>query len=67
MGVILSLCTWNVRSLVESFGDLRICRKRPGGSNVVDRKLDLQLLVGEIERYGVSIAAAIKRPSGLWL
>ena len=30
----LILCTWNVRSLVESFGDMRICRKRPGGSNV---------------------------------
>lgn len=27
----LLLCTWNIRSLVESCGDQRVCRKRPGG------------------------------------
>ena len=52
----LVLGTWNVRTLVESSGDLRVCRKRQMGAepNVVDRKLDL--LVKETERYGVSVA-----------
>ena len=52
--------SWNVRSLVESFGDARICRKRPvsgeGGETAVghvDRKLDL--LVRELQRFRVSI------------
>lgn len=47
--------TWNVRTLVESSGDIRVCRKRQLGvnSDVVDRKLDL--LVKEMERYGVSV------------
>ena len=49
----LVLGTWNVRTLVESSGDLRVYMKRQVGveSNVVDRKLDL--LVKETERYGV--------------
>ncbi len=49
--------TWNVRSLVEGSGGLRVCRKRYaacGHSESVDRKLDL--LVKELERYGVSVA-----------
>ena len=49
--------SWNVRTLVESSGDLRICRKRQvlgKRSEVVDRKLDL--LVWELKRYGVSVA-----------
>ena len=48
--------TWNVRTLVEGSGDLRVCRKRQLGekSEVVDRKLDL--LVKEVNRYGVSVA-----------
>ena len=51
--------TWNVRSLVEGSGDLRVCGKRysdsaSGCSESVDRKLDL--LVKELERYGVSVA-----------
>ena len=52
----LTFCTWNVRSLVENSGDIRICRRRcpSGGDNIVDRKLDL--LVGELKRYGVSVA-----------
>ena len=52
--------TWNVRSLVESAGgDPRICRSRPRQapevSSVVDRKLDL--MVNELRRYRVSVAA----------
>ena len=56
--------TWNVRTLVECSGDERVCRKRPkvgtrhsnhsDNHGKVDRKLDL--LVGELRRYGVSIA-----------
>ena len=42
----LVIGSWNVRTLVESSGDERICRKRTAGrarsesSGVVDRKLD---------------------------
>ena len=58
----LVVCTWNVRTLVENSGDLRICRKRQvlseGDSNNystgVDRKLDL--VAGELKRYGISVA-----------
>ena len=56
----LVACTWNVRSLVENSGDIWICQKRclcngvSAGADVVDRKLDL--LVGELQRYGVSVA-----------
>ena len=53
----LVVCTWNVRILVESCGDLRVCRKRQllgEKSEGVDRKLDL--LVKVLRRYGVSIA-----------
>ena len=56
----LVACTWNVRSLVENSGDIRVCRKRclhngvSAGADVVDKKLDL--LVGELQRYGVSVA-----------
>ena len=54
----LLLATWNVRSLVESYGgDARICRSRQSPENcaTVDRKLDL--LVRELRRYDVSVAA----------
>ena len=61
--------TWNVRNLVESAGgDKRISRSRPQhigegttiilertNQHLVDRKLDL--LVSELRRYGVSVAA----------
>ena len=60
----LAVATWNVRSLVESSGDERICRKRPEagrgresrshGTQTVDRKLDL--MVKELRRYRVSVA-----------
>ena len=57
----LVVCTWNVQTLVETSGDVRICRKRQvatgcEGSSVreVDRKLNL--LVGEVKRYGISVA-----------
>ena len=56
----LTVGTWNVRTLVESVGDERICRKvnKPGNHRndhgMVDRKLDL--LARELKRYGVSIA-----------
>ena len=51
--------TWNVRTLVENCGDEHIRRTRPtakptGSEHSVDRKLDL--LVGELGRYGVSVA-----------
>ena len=45
-----------MRSLLENSGDIRVCRCRcpvvPVDS--VDRKLDL--LVGELERYGIAVA-----------
>lgn len=47
----------NVRTLVESSGDVCVCQKRQvldERSGVVDRKLDL--LVGELKRNGVSVA-----------
>ncbi len=50
-----------VQTLVEKSGDLCICRKRQvqagGKGNTpmgLDRKLDL--VVGELKRYGVSVA-----------
>ena len=49
--------SWNVRSLVECSGDVRICRSRPVSvavSGNVDRKLDL--LVKELKRYHVCVA-----------
>ena len=49
--------SWNVRTLVECSGDVRVCRKRQvlgERSEVVDRKLDL--LVSELKRYRVSVA-----------
>ena len=56
--------TWNVRTLVESTGDERICRKQPVQLNKysnhhddhgkVDRKWDL--VVRELKRYRVSVA-----------
>jgi hypothetical protein len=54
----LVLSTWNVRTLVENSGDARICRTRPKTTcncNSVDRKLDL--LIRELKRYKVSVAA----------
>lgn len=50
----LSVASWNVRSLVESSGDARVCRKRPTMQIAcLDRKLDLLAL--ELERYNVAI------------
>ena len=49
--------SWNVRTLVESSGDVRICQKQQlvgEKSEVIDRKLDL--LAAELKRYGVSTA-----------
>ena len=56
----VQVATWNVRPLVESAGgDPRICRSRPRQvpevSSVVNRKLDL--MVKELRRYRVSVAA----------
>ena len=52
-----TVCSWNVRSLVENSGDIRICRKQCLDGNrsydSVDRKFDL--LVGELQRYKVSV------------
>lgn len=62
---------WNVRTLVESSGDIYacVCRKRPVGekSEVADRKLDL--VVGELKRYRVAYrrASGLGRTSGLRL
>jgi hypothetical protein len=54
----LLVATWNVRSLVENAGDVRICR-RPhevlSNPQTVDRKLDL--LMKELRRYRVSVGA----------
>ena len=54
----LLLATWNVQSQVESYGgDAWICRSRPSPEDcaTVDRKLDL--LVWELRRYDVAVAA----------
>ena len=48
--------SWNVQTLVECLADMRVCRKHQvlgEGLEAVDRKLDL--LVGELRRYGVSV------------
>ena len=51
----LTICSWNVRSLTEISGDIRISRRNgPPSNSTVDRKLDL--LVGELKRYRVSVA-----------
>ena len=53
----LVVCSWNVRTLVECYDDGRVCQKRKvlgERCEAVDRKLDL--LVGELKRYGVSLA-----------
>ncbi len=56
----LTVGTRNVRTLVESMGDERICRKvnKPGNHrndhSMVDRKL--YLVARELKRYGISIA-----------
>ena len=64
---VISIASWNVRTLVESAGgDRRVCRSRPQPSarvsdnttndpHLVDRKLDL--LVKELKRYNISITA----------
>ena len=53
------MASWNVRSLVENAGDVRIRRKRPhealANPHAIDRKLDL--LVKELKRYHVSVGA----------
>ena len=63
-----TVCSGNVHSLVENSGDIRICWKQGLDSNrlydSVDRKLDL--LVGELQRYKVSVGE-FKKPSGLEL
>ena len=54
---VLVVGSWNVRTLVECFGDVRVCQKRQvieERSEVINRKLDF--LVGELKRYGVSVA-----------
>ena len=55
----LFAATWNVRSLVESSGDIRVCRAAAwfaalNGGGGVDRKLDL--LVDELGKYRVDVA-----------
>jgi len=51
----LTICLWNVQSLFETTGDIRISwRHGLPGSLTVDRKVDF--LVGELRRYGVSVA-----------
>jgi hypothetical protein len=52
----MAVATWNLRSLVENSGDVRICRKRVqvNPNSVVDRKLDL--MTKELKRFGISIA-----------
>ena len=51
----------NVRTLVESTGDERVCRKRAvrtrNNLGMVDRKLDL--VVSELKRYRVSVAGIV--------
>jgi len=50
----LTICSWNIRFLLEISGDIRISRRNsPPSSSIVDRKLDL--LVGELQRYGISV------------
>ena len=63
----LVVASWNVRTLVECSGDVRVCRKRPENSGVVDRKLDL--LAAELKRYGVSVAGVQESKwfgKGIW-
>ena len=54
----LIICSWNVRSLVENLGDIRICQRQCLDNgllcNSVDRNLDL--LVGELQHYNLSVA-----------
>ena len=54
----LFAATWNVRSLVESSGDIRVCRAARfaalNGGGGVDRKLDF--LVDELGKYRVNVA-----------
>lgn len=55
----LVVCSWNVQTLVKNSGNARICRKKAGIGRgwelyTVDRKLDL--LVGEVKHYGISVA-----------
>ena len=48
----LTICSWNIRSLLEISGDIRISRRdSPPSSSIVDRKLDLS--VGELERWNI--------------
>ena len=53
----LFAATWNVRSLVESSGNIRVCRAArfavSNGGGGVDRKLDL--LVDELGKYRVDV------------
>lgn len=58
--------SWNVQTLVECLADTRVCQKRQvlgEGLEAVDRKLDL--LVGELRRYGVSVAG-VQESRWLW-
>ena len=62
----LLIGSWNVRSLVECSGDVRICRSRPVSvavSENVDHKLDL--LVKELKRYDV--CSRYSRNQVVWL
>ena len=56
------MCSWNVRTLVECSGDGRVRWKRQvlgERCEAVDRKLDL--LVGELNRYGVSVEYVVRK------
>ena len=52
----LVLGNWNIRTLVESSGDVHVCLKQQilgEKSNVVERNLDM--LVRELKRYTMSV------------
>ena len=51
----LNVATWNIRTLVESTGDARICRSRPVVcQQLVNRKLDILMM--ELKRYNIAVA-----------
>ena len=62
----VTICSWNIRSLLKISGDIRISqRNSPPSSSIVDKKLDL--LVGELERYGISVAGVQETKCMVWL
>ena len=64
----LIISSWNVRSLVENSGDIRICRRKCLDNGLscdsVDRKLDL--LVGELQHYNVLVAGIQETKCMVW-